>query len=469
MKTTAILFLISIVLSVNAFAQYGSEAVTDARSMGMGKTANATSQGVYSLGINPARLVKTEERIDFVTALPLPHVSVSAGTNFITINDINYYFDGKTYSDNDKRNLNSLFNNGGLINGDCSFTLLSFAIRLKPSIGAFAFSINDVVDGNFTVPRAVSSVLLNGNPENSSYSFDDTKLRGWWIRNYSLSYAKKIDEVKTSVFDKLSAGISIKYYQGFAYAKSENLNGNSIRTGTDNVISLNTNYSVKTAFSDNFHVKYAFDTTAKKDAEVSPFSSPAGTGFGIDLGFNVTVCKEYDVALAITDIGGITWNKNTALTYSDMQYSLNDIFNKDQRDSLKNKFKSVSKPVESFSTGLPTTLRFGIARTFDFNDGGSFPGKLLVALDINQGFNDEPGNSTKTRVSFGGEWITARGVPILRTGFSFGGLYGFHWGLGLGIDTGPLEFNFATFDLQSFLKPNSAKYISVALDSRWKF
>lgn len=469
MKNFKVIIFISIIFSIRVFAQYGSEGAADARSLGLGNTSCAISRGVYSLGINPANLLKTDEKVDIISILPLPRLSMYTGTDFITINDISYYSDGKTYTENDKKNLNSLFNNGGLIFGNVSFTLLSFGIRFKPSIGAFAFSISDVIEGDVTVPQAMPSLLLYGNPQNSLFNFDDSKLNSWWIRDYSLSYAREIQEIKSTILNKLTVGISLKYFQGFEYAQSSRVNGNMVQTGGNNQITLKTNYTIHSAFSDNFHVKYSFDSTAKQDAEVSVFPSPAGTGFGFDLGFSMVIFKDYDVALAITDLGSITWDENTAQTVSTSQYKLDDIFDKVQRDSLKDKFKAKSERSGSFITELPTTLRFGAARKFIFNEKESFPGNLLVSIDINQGFNNEPGNSTKTRVSFGGEWKAARGFPVLRTGFSFGGLLGFHWGLGLGIDTGLLEFNFATYDLQSFIKPNSAKYLSVALDSRWKF
>jgi hypothetical protein len=442
--------------------------------MSLGKTSNAISQGVYSIGINPANLLNTTESVDFSTVLPLPHISITAGTNIISINDINYYFgkvngQAKVLSDNDKQNLNSLFNGGGLVFGNASFTLFSLSFRLKPSIGAFAFSINDFIEGDVTVPQALSTLLLNGNPQNSTYNFDDTKFNSWWIRNYSLSYAREINGIPSNFLNKLTAGISLKLYQGFAYAQSVQVNGNSFQTGTNNRITLNTNYVIQSAFANNFHVKYSFDTTASQDAEFSSFPSPAGTGFGFDLGFSADIFNHWEVSLAITDIGSIKWDQNTALTTSTSQYTLDDVTNKDQQDSVKNKFNGTSVPGGSFTTDLPTTLRLGAAHLFNFGENGVFPGTLLVAMDINQGFNEEPGNSKKTRVSIGGEWKAAHGAPLLRTGFSFGGQLGFHWGLGLGIDAGLLEFNLSTYDLQSFLKPDSAKFVSVALDSRWKF
>ena len=60
-------------------------------------------------------------------------------------------------------------------------------------------------------------------------------------------------------------------------------------------------------------------------------------------------------------------------------------------------------------------------------------------------------------------------IPYIRTGFSFGGLLGFHWGFGLGINAGFLEFNIGTLDLQSLVAPQTGKDFSIALDSIWKF
>jgi hypothetical protein len=435
----------------------------------MGSASSSVSEGAYSIGINPANLVNAVKMTDFITILPLPQLSANAGTNFIKINDIKYYFGGRNYTEEDKKKLNSLFNDGGLVTGNGSFTMLAFAIRLKPSIGAFAFSINDMIEGDFLIPHSISSLLLNGNEKNTTYSFDETKLNAWWVRNYSLSYAREFYYSKKTFIKKFAAGISLKYYQGFAYGQSSKAENNSVKTGDDNTININTNYIIQSAFSDNFNVKYSFDSTAKKDPEINPFLSPAGDGFGADIGFYFNLENSFNICLSVTDIGSINWNKNTALTASSACYTLNDIFNEEQQDSLKNKFKAVSEKAGSFTTSLPTTIRFGASRQFNFKEDGAYPGALLVTFDIRQGLNNEPGNSKKTNISFGGEWKPINWAPAIRTGFSFGGLLGFHWGFGLGISSGCLEFNLATFDMQAFMKPNSAKHISLSFDSRWKF
>ena len=65
------------------------------------------------------------------------------------------------------------------------------------------------------------------------------------------------------------------------------------------------------------------------------------------------------------------------------------------------------------------------------------------------------------------EWIPF-GWFNIRTGFTVGGLDGFGWAFGLGFDTGPVEFNFATADMNQVVSGNSAKMFTVAFGSRWK-
>jgi len=85
---------------------------------------------------------------------------------------------------------------------------------------------------------------------------------------------------------------------------------------------------------------------------------------------------------------------------------------------------------------------------------------MLVAIDYNQGFNDQPGNTTKPRTSIGADWVL--GTIAVRSGFSFGGIDNFNWGFGLGLDFGILalnfwnsgygKFNFFQFSQESFVR-----------------
>ena len=473
MRRFLMIFILISTSVFSAYAQYGSVGGTDARSMGMGNTHNATAGGVFAIGINPANLLNDNNFINFSTVLPLPSISVKSGTNFISINDLNYFFGGvngqpRDLNDQDKQRLNSLFENGGLVLGNASIDIFSFELNLGPTPGAFAISINDVIDGNITIPHSLTQFALSGNPIGSNYNFNDTRASSWWLRNYSISYAGEIPGFLNNTFDKFFVGLTVKYVQGFAFIQSNQTTNNFLQTGTSGDITLSTNYSLQSAFSDNFGVKYSFDSTNNKQSSFSPFPSSAGNGLGFDLGFSASMGEQWNFSLAVTDIGSINWDKNTALTYSNGLYTITDFTNKTTKDSIKDNFKGESKSISGFTTDLPTALRMGASYKFNFNNS-SFPGTLLLAMDINKGFNDLPGNTQNIRVSFGTEWKPMDWLPFVRSGVSFGGLFGFHWALGLGVDAGLVEFNLSTQDFQAFAAPNNAKYLSVAFNSRWKF
>ena len=188
MKNLIIAILLVLTVSISSFAQFGSVGAIDARSMSMAKTANAISQGVFSIGINPANILNTPDAVNFSTVFPLPNLSLRTGTNFISINDLNYFFggvdgNGRILTSDDKQRLNDLFSNGGLVLANTTLNIFSFGLKLDPSIGAFGLSVNDVVSGDITVPSQISQFALSGNPSGSLYNFDDTKQNAWWIRD----------------------------------------------------------------------------------------------------------------------------------------------------------------------------------------------------------------------------------------------------------------------------------------------
>ncbi len=458
--------------TVPIFAQFGSVGAVNARSMGMAKTYNSTSRGIYSLGINPSNLMyKKNSSIDFSTILPLPYLSLRTGTDFMSINDVNYFFGGvngnaRYLSSEDKQRFNNLFENGGFVFSNITTNLLSAAYKYNAEVGAFAFAIKDVAAVKLNFPQAVIDIVLTGNPVGKNYNLNDTEIQGWWLREYSLSYARDLPEINQSIFDKISAGISLKLVHGFSYVGTDKVN-TSFSTLNDNRISGSADLHGNTAFSDNFGVKYDYDSVSH-NSNFSIFPSPAGSGFGMDIGFSAEMNHVWHFALAVTDIGSISWSKNAAEFYSNGQILLDDVTDQAQRDSLVDKLIGTSSPVNNFSTSLPTALRMGASYLFNQKDD-AIPGTLMLALDYNQGFNKMPGNSTSPRISVGAEWKPADYVPFIRTGFSFGGVLGFHWGFGLGFDAKIVEFDFATSDLQGFLFPNSAEYVSISFGSRWKF
>ncbi len=467
MKTYKMFLVLVFIFSVKIFSQAGgSIGISDARSAAMGKTSATSSFGLRALGNNPANLFSdSSKHVELIIPFPLPNLSGSIGTNFMSLDEYNYFFgyktkdaDGNTIgrylTDADKNRMKNLFADGGAITGDAQVQYFAISIKPSNSFGVFSFSMNDIISSNVTFPKGIVSIALDGNPVNQVYNFNDTRMKSWWLRKYSISYARSLSR-------KISLGVSFNIVQGFAYAGLDHIN-TQLTTGTGNVITGKGEFLAYAAFSPDFNVKYDFDksTTAKKDFKFSPFLTPAGNGFGFDFGLNAKLDNVWSFGFAITDIGSVKWNKNAAQYSSSAPIYLDDLTNESQRDSLVKALvgKDSGKYISEFSTPLATALHLGASMQLN---------NLLLAFDYNQGFNDQPRNSKKPRFSIGADWVL--GFFALRTGLSFGGFDKFNWGLGCGFDFGFLEMNFGTPDFESVVVPNSAKRITVAIDSRWKF
>jgi hypothetical protein len=462
----------TLILSTEIIPQFGSSGSTDARSVGLAETYNSTSTGIYSLGINPANLSFMDEgSVEFSTFFPMPFVSVHSGTDFLTVERLNYFFGGvngraRVLTEADKQEFNQLFSEGGAVFTSASARLLNLAWKPSVEFGSIAFSINDFAGANATIPQAIVDLGLNGNQSGKKYNLNDEKFNSWWIRDYSLSYSREFQMEKESWLKNASVGISLKLVHGFYYAGIEKVN-TELETGIYNEIQGYADMLGYSAFSDGFGVRYEFDSTTH-EANFSPFMQPAGNGVGFDLGLSFLLEHNWNVSFALTDIGSINWTGNTAQFRVESEIYVDDFTNEDQLDSLKDKFVGEAEKVESFSTGLPTSFRFGVSYLLD-QETNFLPGTLLLGLDYNQGFNELPGNSTIPRLSLGFEWKPADWIPYLRSGFSVGGMDEFAWAMGLGIYTSLIEFNFATSYFQSVVAPNSAKQVSVAIGSRWRF
>ena len=459
--------IVLLTLSFSTLAQYGSVGSVDARSMSLAKTYNATTSGIYAVGINPANMMFSPAgHFEFSTVFPLPSLTLKAGDNFMSFEDFNYFFGGvngnaRILTPADKQRLSDLFSNGGRVFADVSVNEFSAMYKAKPNIGAFAFSMADYFAVSFTVPKSLVDLGLNGNQTNQVYSFNDATTKSWWIRMYSLSYARDLPEIDQKIFDQIAVGVSLKMVNGYAYTGLDHINTN-LSTGSQNQIGGNADMIGYAAFSPSFGSVYGFDSSNTKSS-MGFFPKPAGTGVGFDLGVAASMEKLWRFSLSITDIGSIKWDKYTAEYSATGNFLITDLTDKSQFDTIKNKIIGKGNYVNGFSTSLPTALRAGASYSLN----KYIPGSMLLAFDYNQGFNDSPGNSKTPRFSVGAEWIPMGWINV-RTGFSVGGLDGFGWAVGIGLDAGMVEFNFATSDLNQVVIGNSAKMFTVAFGSRWK-
>lgn len=469
-----ILFFQVIILSQG----YGSVGVSDAIAAGMGNTYTSNVTGIYAVGKNPANITLDRNiNVEFAAILPFPNVGIYAGTDFINVNDINYFFGGVTneqgkkvgryLTENDKERLKKLFEQGGMTSGIISANLFNIIINGGRDAGTFGFSINDNAASFFDLPESIIDLALEGNPVGDVYNFGDSKMDAVWIRDYTFSYSRDFRDLIRG-FRNFNVGFSLRIIQGFAMAKTDYVK-TTLETGENSELIINGDYRAYAAFSDDFNIEYDFDST-KTDSEnkFSVFPSSAGSGIGFDFGIATQVDDKWKLAASVTGIGHVKWNKNVAEYSSGEAIIIDDITDKDELDSLWDKVKGEGKYISEVKTDLPLVLRIGASLEVHKLFGKhTFPGTMTAAIDYNQGFNNTAMGTKKGRVSLGVEWRPAKVIP-LRTGFSFGGRLGFAWSLGTGIDLGLFEFNIAAFNFESLVAANSAKKASLAIGSRWR-
>ncbi|MBU1679349.1 MAG: hypothetical protein KKD86_10960 [Bacteroidetes bacterium] len=477
MKILKNLIVLSFSFSI-AFAQgNGSIGIGDPRSAGMGNTFMASSRGVYAIGKNPANLAIPESNaFELSTFFPMPNMNLRLGNDFFTLDDYKKYFTGvldstgnrvgRYLEGSEKNKFLDLFDAGTAIRTNVSFNL--FAITYYPSaaIGAFGFSINDKLSVRAAFPKDLLDLAFEGNTVGKTFTFDDMDARAWYLRDYTLSYARDLTPLLPKFFERVTAGVSLKIVHGYFYVGLDKIN-TAMTTLDNSNISVSGNMKMNVAASPDFGIVYDFEDTTKAQ-NIGPFPSPAGSGVGFDLGVSAKLNDIWSFGFAITDIGSISWDEGTVeYTSSGDEFVINDPTNSELIDSLAESFKGEGQYTKGFNSGLPTALRLGSSAQVDkYFD--SFYGTLLVVVDYNQGFNDLPSNSTTPRFSIGTEYRPWAWFP-LRTGFSFGGLHGFNWGFGFGFDAGLFEFNLATSDFQSLVAGNSAKRVGISMGTRWRF
>ncbi len=460
--------------------------LTSGRTVGMARTFTASSRGLDAIGLNPANLA-LDDRGSTVT-FELAPFGVVAGSDFINYKIYQDDFTGvdsigangqpvvdakgkniriaKVLSQSDKDEILGLFP-GGISHTQFNFNVTYFGLTFQnDKLGGFGFSVSDQAVANIDIPEGYLKMLLDAFPETgATYSLDNTSIKASWTRQYNLSYARFVP-MDITWAKNIAVGVGIKYVQGFAYFGTDHYTGNIqvvptyTPTPAGNVLT-----SEPISGNVNF-LQYQSQVNFDSASNASEFlGKPAGRGLGFDIGVSAEVAQALRVGVSITDIGKITWNENTKVISGNGGFSISDI---NQQDSLKNAFKGDKHDTTSFKTSLPTALHIGGALQVDKASFVThFPGQLLVAADLNVGFNDEPGNTKTARFSLGTEYRPINAIPI-RTGISVGGRERFGWSFGLGVNTPVWDLDFGTQSIALLTNPNSFHNASFTFGMRFR-
>ncbi|MEN8192406.1 MAG: DUF5723 family protein [Bacteroidota bacterium] len=454
----------------------GSLSYPDARSVAMGSQFAVTSSGVYSITSNPANLALSKNQIEISTVLPIPNFSGSTGSDFLNVADFNYYFGGtrdeygqllgRYLNTDDKNSLLSLLNSGNEIRTSGMINLISISVNPGKEIGSIGFSVNDVFGQKMGIPKNFIELALFGNEIGKEYNFDGLALSSSYLREYDLSYARDFSKLLRKVFNKFTVGMTLKYIHGYAYSEVESAN-TTIYTNEDHSIQISNDMKANFAFSPDIAINWNFINT-RRNSNIGVFPSPAGKGWGINLGFAAELNKVWTFGLSITDIGNIYWNNETVTYAANGNVLITDITDSELLDLITNAIEPTGAYSSGFISNLPTTLRLGATLQLDKFIKGSFPGEMLLAFGYNQGLNNSVNNTSFPLFSLGFEWKPIEVIPI-RSGITIGGVDGIGWSFGFGIDAGLVEFNLATSNMSTAFIGNDSKLVHMVVGSKWKF
>ncbi len=485
MKKTIAIVLLSLLPALSVRAQQ----IASTRLTSLGGLATSVSTDVDAIGTNPANLLSLSRGSVVLEIAPL---TVNAGTDFLSLNLYNTYFTGsgqydstgkqigRYLTESDKQGILAAFP-GGVGDIMTDVNIRDFGLSVRALDFGIGLSMDEHIGARATVPNSFALFVLNGNPPGTSFSWNNISSTTWWYRSYNADFAMRLPHILVIPKDiarDFEAGIGVKYVTGIGYASAGTVNSSLTTDSTDYAFHVSMGLDANRAgFLSNMISKGTKSAVGDTNVNFNPFT-PAGSGFGFDLGGTAKVLDFIKVGYSVTDIGWISWTKNAIRTSGDTSFTFTgfsparaDVPNATSNvDSLNNAFKDFFKNRDTVSSGFTTPLptRFNLGASIELNDlVPEIPGHLLVGIDYHQGFNNSLGNSTTPEFILGAEWKPIGFFPI-RTGLGFGGAYGFRWALGFGFNFPFWDIDLGVGTFNAVADPAAAKNVSVSL-SIFKF
>jgi hypothetical protein len=350
-----------------------------------------------AIGINPANL-----GIYTGTDLQLTTGFLDANTLFFSdalpkTDIVNSLLKGKKLSQDEKESIARQFlESGNSFNAE--LMPLNFVLQF-PKLGAFGFSWRERMSGSAIFSEPLADIVFNGinsqyidtiiddvvgnqigivdDSLNAAELFNSSSIQYNWLREYNLSYGRKI-------FGKIG-GISVYLGGAVKFMQSNALADVSFN---------NESISGYAAFSRVFDINYGDFTDP--NSQLAGRLTPIGKGLGFDIGGTVSYRDKFFAAASVVDIGSLRYTGNIVtidgaisdsiinyigINAADIFTDISSIFNAD--GLLK------YLPSEERTVPLATQLRIGgawkIAKQVD------------IGFDIIQSLNKNPGSQLKTQ------------------------------------------------------------------------
>lgn len=415
-KMTVMVVLIALLLmaSTGTVSAAGQE---NARAIAMAGAYTSLAKGFHSSSFNPANLGFESGQMNGVELFGM---GVAISNNSFTLGDYNNYT-GAHLTQSDKDELLSKIPSEGLkIAADVEASILAVGL------GSIAFSVSALGAAEVNMGRAPMELILNGNSFAETIDFSDMYGEGYGLASFNFSYGRQIYK---NIERRIAVGGTFRYLKGFGYEEIIELDGK--------VVTLSTGFNGQ--------------------GNVVARTATGGAGYALDLGTSVQVNKNYTIGVTLFNaLSKMTWTDDPQEYRYTFRFDTVTVANMGT-DSL---FTSSDTTIDiaEFSTAMPRSFKVGLART---------TGKLLWAVDWEQGFKKGAGTSAKPRLSAGAEYHVLSFLP-LRTGFAIGGKRGTTFAGGFGFDFSVFYIDLAAANYNA-ISGSSGKGLNFALASGFRF
>ncbi|MEP2025354.1 MAG: DUF5723 family protein [Reichenbachiella sp.] len=312
---------------------------------------------------------------DFYISLPVISGVSTNFNNSISYDDVFASIDGTDSVEFSSNKLLSNLKDGDRMSFDGSVTLLQVGFHIGRTSALQVF-VNERVKSRLYYPKQLMEYLLNGNGEYLGQEVEENNLRGQgtYYREYGVGYTHQL---MIGGSKKLRIGMKLKYLQGFVQAEVDE--DASIRLMTDE-----DNYSV--TVSSNQAVLRTAGIESMDNA--SYLMSNDNTGYGMDIGADFQISPKLNVALAVNDIGSITWKEEVVnyelmeseATFGGLDLSDFDDIGESLKDTLTQLFDYNEIREGSFKSKLNT--RVFVSGSYQVIPKGTVTGTIMTRNDL---------------------------------------------------------------------------------------
>ncbi len=409
--TAVTLLIMALTVPVHGIGQ------SNARATAMAGAYTSLAQGYYCSSFNPANLGLPANQM---RGLQLPGFGLSVKNNSFSLDDYNKYT-GARLSEDDKQELLSKIPSEGLkFSADAEFNAIGIGI------GNFAISYSVIGAAEINLGRDAMELLLNGNSFAEVIDLNDVYGEGYGLRSLNLSYGRLLYKNSDR---QLSAGATVRYLKGFGYEEIIEADGQ--------LVTLYTGF--------------------EGEGNLVSRTASGGTGYSLDLGAALQINQNYTVGATFFNfLSAVKWTEETEEHRYTFAFDTVTLANMTEDSMYTSTDETVA--VNSFTSHLPSVIKVGLAKT---------KGKLLWAVDWEQGFKKAAGSSSNPRLSTGGEYRLVAFLP-LRAGFGLGGKQGTTYAGGFGLDLSAFHLDLAVANYNAIIG-SGGKGLNFAINGGIRF